>query len=143
MSRGKLRCLRSSSVCEDSVAHESATPFQLRSTDVEVLQLTPPHVQTSQTGSHQSIDPNAMPLEALIGEVMQSSKTAIRRVVRFSSNALDHFAGRRRTGALRCCYRVSAPGGTTTNAVERQPETTLAPSIEVMIGASLDAGSFA
>ena len=49
----------------------SAIRFQLRNTGVEVLELVPPYVQTDLTGSHQSTDPNAMPLEEFISEVMQ------------------------------------------------------------------------
>jgi uncharacterized oxidoreductase len=45
--------------------------FQLRETSVEVLELAPPYVQTELAGSHQAIDPHAMPLADYIAEVMQ------------------------------------------------------------------------
>ncbi|AXC09801.1 Oxidoreductase, short-chain dehydrogenase/reductase family [Acidisarcina polymorpha] len=48
-----------------------AVRFQLRNTNVEVLELTPPYVQTDLTGSHQANDPRAMPLDEFITEVMQ------------------------------------------------------------------------
>ncbi|RYG68679.1 SDR family NAD(P)-dependent oxidoreductase [bacterium] len=44
--------------------------FQLRDTSVEVLELPPPYVQTELTGTSQLSDPNAMPLEGYIAEVM-------------------------------------------------------------------------
>lgn len=44
--------------------------YQLRDTSVEVLELAPPYVQTELTGSHQSSDPNAMPLADYISETM-------------------------------------------------------------------------
>ena len=48
-----------------------AVRFQLRNTHVEVLELTPPYVQTDLLGSHQADDPRAMPLGEFISEVMQ------------------------------------------------------------------------
>jgi uncharacterized oxidoreductase len=44
---------------------------QLRTIPVEVLELSPPYVQTELTGREQASDPRAMPLEAYITEVMQ------------------------------------------------------------------------
>ncbi len=44
--------------------------FQLRETAIQVLELAPPYVQTELMGQHQATDPNAMPLEAFITEVM-------------------------------------------------------------------------
>lgn len=44
---------------------------QLRNTPVDVLELSPPYVQTELTGSQQASDPRAMPVEAYIAEVMQ------------------------------------------------------------------------
>ncbi|HNR55397.1 MAG TPA: SDR family NAD(P)-dependent oxidoreductase [Flavobacteriales bacterium] len=44
---------------------------QLRGTQVQVLELAPPYVQTELTGAHQATDPNAMPLADYIAEVMQ------------------------------------------------------------------------
>ena len=43
---------------------------QLRGT-AEVIEIVPPYVQTELMGEHQANDPNAMPLAAFIGEVMQ------------------------------------------------------------------------
>jgi len=44
--------------------------YQLQDTPIEVLELAPPYVQTSLTGEHQMSDPNAMPLDAFVNEVM-------------------------------------------------------------------------
>ena len=44
--------------------------YQLRDTNIEVLELAPPYVQTELTGTHQNTDPNAMPLADYIAEVM-------------------------------------------------------------------------
>lgn len=43
---------------------------QLRETDVEVLELSPPYVQTELGGPQQATDPHAMPLEDYADEVM-------------------------------------------------------------------------
>ena len=45
--------------------------WQLRDTQVDVLELVPPYVQTELNGPAQATDPNAMPLQAYIDEVMQ------------------------------------------------------------------------
>ncbi|AOB31310.1 DltE [Bordetella sp. H567] len=44
---------------------------QLRDTSVKVMELAPPYVQTTLLGAHQASDPNAMPLQAFVDEVMQ------------------------------------------------------------------------
>ncbi|RYY14076.1 MAG: SDR family NAD(P)-dependent oxidoreductase, partial [Alphaproteobacteria bacterium] len=44
---------------------------QLRRIPVEVLELSPPYVQTELTGTQQASDPRAMPLGDYVGEVMQ------------------------------------------------------------------------
>src|SRR5438105_12963061 len=44
--------------------------YQLKSTTVEVIELIPPYVQTTLMGDQQANDPNAMPLEEFINEVM-------------------------------------------------------------------------
>jgi len=44
---------------------------QLRDIPVEVLELSPPYVQTEITGAQQASDPRAMPLNAYVAEVMQ------------------------------------------------------------------------
>jgi uncharacterized oxidoreductase len=43
---------------------------QLRGAEIEVLELVPPYVQTELAGPDQARDPNAMPLDAYISEVM-------------------------------------------------------------------------
>jgi uncharacterized oxidoreductase len=47
-----------------------ATRHQLRDTNVQVIELAPPYVQTELTGPDQAKDPNAMPLAEFIDEVM-------------------------------------------------------------------------
>ncbi len=49
----------------------AAVRFQLRDTNVEVLELAPPYVQTELGGPQQASDPRAMPLAAFTAEVMQ------------------------------------------------------------------------
>lgn len=44
---------------------------QLRNVPVEVLELSPPYVQTELTGIQQATDPRAMPLAAYVAEVME------------------------------------------------------------------------
>jgi uncharacterized oxidoreductase len=44
--------------------------YQLRSTNIEVLELIPPYVQTTLMGDQQAEDPKAMPLNEFIDEVM-------------------------------------------------------------------------
>lgn len=44
---------------------------QLRALPVEVLELSPPYVQTELTGAHQASDPRAMPLSAFVAEALQ------------------------------------------------------------------------
>ena len=44
---------------------------QLRHVPVEVLELSPPYVQTALTGTQQMSDPRAMPLDDYVTEVMQ------------------------------------------------------------------------
>lgn len=48
--------------------------FQLRKTNIEVLELAPPYVQTDLTGAAQATDPNAMPLSDFMEEVIQILK---------------------------------------------------------------------
>jgi uncharacterized oxidoreductase len=45
--------------------------YQLRDTNIEVLELAPPYVQTELNGPQQATDPRAMPLDEFITEVMQ------------------------------------------------------------------------
>jgi uncharacterized oxidoreductase len=44
--------------------------YQLKATNVEVIELIPPYVQTTLMGDQQANDPNAMPLDEFIDEVM-------------------------------------------------------------------------
>lgn len=48
---------------------------QLRKIPIEVLELSPPYVQTELTGDHQASDPRAMPVAAYVAEVMQLLET--------------------------------------------------------------------
>lgn len=48
--------------------------YQLRGTNVEVLELVPPYVQTELMGSRQANDPRAMPLKEFIDETMRILK---------------------------------------------------------------------
>jgi uncharacterized oxidoreductase len=51
-------------------AYTMALRHQLKSTNVEELELAPPYVQTELMGEQQAIDPRAMPLAEFIDEVM-------------------------------------------------------------------------
>ncbi len=55
-------------------SYSESLRYQLKNTNVEVLELIPPYVQTTLTGEHQASDPNAMPLGEFITEVMQILK---------------------------------------------------------------------
>lgn len=44
--------------------------YQLKSTNIEVIELAPPYVQTELMGSAQANDPRAMPLQEFLDEVM-------------------------------------------------------------------------
>lgn len=44
--------------------------YQLKATNVQVLELAPPYVQTELMGAQQASDPHAMPLKEFIAEVM-------------------------------------------------------------------------
>jgi uncharacterized oxidoreductase len=48
--------------------------YQLRSTNIDVIELIPPYVQTTLMGDQQADDPAAMPLEDFIEEVMSILK---------------------------------------------------------------------
>ena len=45
--------------------------YQMKATKVQVIELIPPYVQTELGGAHQASDPNAMPLDAFLTEVME------------------------------------------------------------------------
>ncbi len=49
--------------------------YQFKETKIEVKELIPPYVQTTLMGERQANDPNAMPLEAFIKEVMEIFQT--------------------------------------------------------------------
>jgi uncharacterized oxidoreductase len=49
--------------------------YQLRTTNIEVLELVPPYVQTELMGSAQAADPRAMPLADYIAETINLIKT--------------------------------------------------------------------
>jgi uncharacterized oxidoreductase len=49
--------------------------MQLKGTPIEVKELVPPYVQTGLMGDRQASDPNAMPLEEFLGEVMNILET--------------------------------------------------------------------
>ena len=49
--------------------------YQLKDTKIEVKELIPPYVATTLMGERQASDPNAMPLDAFIEEVMAIFKT--------------------------------------------------------------------
>jgi len=49
--------------------------YQLKSTNIEVLELVPPYVQTELMGSAQAADPRAMPLQEFLTEAIEIIKT--------------------------------------------------------------------
>jgi uncharacterized oxidoreductase len=49
--------------------------YQLKATNVEVIELIPPYVQTTLMGDQQAEDPKAMPLKEFIDEVMSILKS--------------------------------------------------------------------
>jgi uncharacterized oxidoreductase len=50
--------------------------YQLKNTNIQVLELAPPYVQTELMGARQASDPRAMPLKEFIAEVMNILKTS-------------------------------------------------------------------
>jgi len=64
-------------------SYSMALRHQLRGASVEVIEIVPPYVQTDLMGEHQASDPNAMPLEDFVTEVMQilSSRPDVAEVV--------------------------------------------------------------
>ena len=64
--------------CATKAAMHSYTQslrYQLRDGGVQVIELAPPYVQTHLNGEQQASDPNAMPLDEFIAEVMDLLKT--------------------------------------------------------------------
>ena len=55
-------------------SYSQSLRYQLRDTNVEVLELIPPYVATELMGAHQATDPNAMPLDAFIAESVEIMK---------------------------------------------------------------------
>ncbi len=49
--------------------------YQLQGTDVDVIEIAPPYVQTELMGAQQASDPHAMPLAEFIAEVMSILET--------------------------------------------------------------------
>jgi uncharacterized oxidoreductase len=49
--------------------------YQLKSTNIEVIELVPPYVQTELMGSQQASDPRAMPLADYLNETIEILKT--------------------------------------------------------------------
>jgi uncharacterized oxidoreductase len=49
--------------------------YQLKSTNIEVVELVPPYVQTELMGSQQAADPRAMPLKDYLAETIDIIKT--------------------------------------------------------------------
>jgi len=55
--------------------------FLLKGTNVKVLELAPPYVQTELMGSHQASDPRAMPLKDYIEETIAALGTDVNEVL--------------------------------------------------------------
>jgi uncharacterized oxidoreductase len=56
-------------------SYSQALRYQLKSTNVEVLELVPPYVQTELMGSQQAADPRAMPLKDYLAETIELIRT--------------------------------------------------------------------
>jgi uncharacterized oxidoreductase len=56
-------------------SYSESLRYQLRETNVEVLEIIPPYVATTLTGERQATDPRAMPLNEFIAETMEILKT--------------------------------------------------------------------
>jgi len=52
-------------------AYSMAIRHQLKDTSVQVIEIAPPYVRTSLMGERQASDPNAMPLDEFIAEVIE------------------------------------------------------------------------
>jgi uncharacterized oxidoreductase len=55
-------------------SYSQSLRYQLRSTNIEVIELVPPYVQTELMGSAQAADPRAMPLQEFLDEVISILK---------------------------------------------------------------------
>ena len=51
-------------------SYSQSLRYQLRNTQVEVIEVAPPYVQTMLQGERQANDPNAMPLDSYLAETM-------------------------------------------------------------------------
>ncbi|NYF90799.1 SDR family oxidoreductase [Tunturiibacter empetritectus] len=49
--------------------------YQLKATNIQVIEIIPPYVQTELSGAHQASDPRAMPLADYINETIEILKT--------------------------------------------------------------------
>ena len=56
-------------------SYSQALRYQLKSTNVRVLELVPPYVQTELMGSQQAADPRAMPLKDYLTETIELIRT--------------------------------------------------------------------
>jgi uncharacterized oxidoreductase len=56
-------------------SYSQALRYQLKSTNVKVLELVPPYVQTELMGSRQAADPRAMPLKDYLAETIELMRT--------------------------------------------------------------------
>ena len=56
-------------------SYSQALRYQLKSTNIEVLEIVPPYVQTELMGSQQAADPRAMPLKDYLDETIEIIKT--------------------------------------------------------------------
>ncbi len=55
-------------------SYSQSLRYQLKDTNVKVIELVPPYVQTTLLGEHQAKDPNAMPLDEFIKEIFDLLK---------------------------------------------------------------------
>ena len=56
---------------EKETGRQQSLRHQLKEAEIEVIEIVPPYVQTQLMGEQQANDPNAMPLDAFISEVME------------------------------------------------------------------------
>jgi uncharacterized oxidoreductase len=76
---GFLPMAISPTYCATKAAIHSYTQslrYQLKNTNVQVIEPIPPYLQTELLSALQATDPNAMPLQNFIAEVMQMLKTS-------------------------------------------------------------------
>ena len=56
-------------------SYSQSLRYQLKSSNIQVIELVPPYVQTELMGSEQASDPRAMPLKDFLAEVIELLKT--------------------------------------------------------------------